>query len=366
MNKTAFITMALGAVLLVLSGVSCSKGSAPVSDGDSSFTVSQITVCPPVLTEDETKAEGGAVIYRVYWNIGDKLAIVNVSQGNRIDTYTSLTRVENTNGSGQFQADAVYSYDPGDVVFAVYPYEAITNISNGATGYKVTVQMTDYIDYYSRSNSPMFSKNDIEVSRMLDASSLKTSGSQYPGITMNRMIGMVRLLSHVSDSEVSRQRVNSVKFGVKGAFGQADVVFSGMEVGASPSITANSGSADEITINLPNHPTVGTGSALLEFLPLFPARLIEDGDLTGYTLRYYTDTHEVGFHRTMSNTLGSNQVMAMNIFEGAYTRVKSSKEAVGDYKWWYILKTGGESWSGGFGGEGETHYGSSPGGFISQ
>ena len=364
MNKTIFCQFALCATLLVFSGVSCSKQGSSASDGNASFTVSQIAVCPPELLEEETKTEGGGVNYRIYWNIGDKLALVNVSQGNRIDTYTSLTRVENKNGSGQFEADAVYSYNPTDVVFAVYPYEAITHIGSDANGYKVTVQMMDNLDYVSLSNSPMFSRNDIEVSPMLLASALQSSGAQYPGIDMKRMIGMVRILSHVSDAEISRQRVNTLVFSAKGCSGTADVVFASVEAGATPSITPNSGSSDEFTVNLPNHPTVGSTSSLVEFLPVFPSKMSEGGDLKGLTIKYYTDTHEIGFHRALSSyTLVSNGVMALNIFEGTYDKVESGKDAVGDLKWWYSLKAGGEQRPGGFSGEADTQFGNTAGRF---
>ena len=359
MNQFLLSLSAIGAVLLSFSVTSCLKQT----NGEASFIVSQIEVRRPELSEEETKAEGGAVNYKMYWNIGDKLALVNVSQGNRIDTYTSLTRVENKGGAGQFEADAVYSYNPTDIVFTVYPYEAITHVGSDASGYKVTVQMMDNLDYVSRSNSPMFSRNDIEVSPMLLASALQSSGAKYPGIDMKRMIGMVRVLSHVSASEIGRQHVNTLVFCAKGCSGTADVMFSAVEAGASPSIVPNSGSGDEFTVNLPNHPTVGSTTPMVEFLPVFPIRLMENGELPGFTLKYYTDTHEIGFHRSMNNTLGSNGVFALNIFEGTYDKVESGKDAVGDLKWWYSLKAGGEQRPGGFSGEADTQFGNTAGRF---
>ena len=90
----------------------------------------------------------------------------------------------------------------------------------------------------------------------------------------------------------------------------------------------------------------------------------EGGELKGLTIKYYTDTHEIGFHRALASyTLVSNNVMALNIFEGTYDKVESGKDAVGDLKWWYSLKAGGEQRPGGFSGEADTQFGNTAGRF---
>ena len=149
---------------------------------------------------------------------------------------------------------------------------------------------------------------------------------------------MIRVLSHVSHSDITAEHVNSVTIAIKGVAGEADVTFSGKTVGSTPSMSLNSGTNDTFTVNLTKRPAVGSSTTIAEFIPVFPSSLKKDGDLTGFSVIYNTDTYEIGFHREVSTNLNSNGVLAFNIFEGAYTQVISREQAVGDLSWWYAPK----------------------------
>lgn len=326
-------------VAIILSSPSCTKG---VTDdaGDGSITISSITAFYPALEWDEsTKSEAGEVQYKMYWSVGDRMAVINVSQGNRIDTYTSTARVSNTgSGEGTFSPDADYSYDPSDLLYAVYPASAITSVDNSGDVFKAKVHLTDNLSYTSKSDSPMFAQNDIQVSPVVQASSLVSSGSSYPGLPMKRMTGMIRILSHISDQNLNTEPVNTITVNAVGIAGTADIVFSGKTVGSTPSINVNQGDAQTMTVTLTNKPLVASAAAIAEFIPVFPIWLGKDSERPGFNVIYSTDNYVVGFHREWAVNLRSNNVLAMNIFEGAYTRVRKQENASGDFKWWYAPK----------------------------
>ena len=345
--------------------ISCTRDVTDDS-GDRSFTIPSIVAYYPSLNLDEdTKSEAGEVQYKMYWNIGDVMAIINVSQGDRVDTYTSTARISNTStGEGRFTPDAEYSYNPSDLLYAVYPASAITSVDNSGDVFKVRVHLTDGLSYVSKSNSPMFAQNDIQVSPVVQASSLLASGEKYPGISMRRMTGMIRILSHISGQHgLNTEPVDAVSVCAKGIAGTAVIVFSGKTVGSTPSIDVNQGDAQSMTINLTNKPLMASTTPTAEFIPVFPIWLGKDAERPGFSVIYSTSNYTVGFHREWSVNLRSNNVLAMNIFEGAYTQVEQEEYANGDYKWWYNIRTGDdESTSGSFD-NGMGYGGSSPGGF---
>lgn len=349
--------------VLALLGVSCVKNETVGQNHDNSFVLSSFVADYPVpsLGED-TKSEAASLIYRVYWNVGDRIAVINVSQGNRVDTYTSVARVEDTGGAGRFDADGVYSYNADDIVFAVYPYNAFTDISTSGDKYKLTVELLDNLTYTNKSDSPMFERNNIQVSNLYRASDLQLSGDKRPGIVLNRMTSMVRILSHISTETLNKERVSAISVLAKGLAGSADVVFSGKAAGATPSIQLNSGSEDRMNVTLGNNLLMASTTPIAEFIPVFPIWLGSDATRDGLDILFTTEQYYVDFHREMNTNLTSNGVLAMNIFEGAYTHVFSEKEAVGDYKWWYTFKKGGMNSSGSFEGYG-TEMGSTAGGF---
>ena len=349
--------------VLALLGVSCVKNETAAPNNDNSFVLSSFVADYPVLSlGEDTKSEAASVIYRVYWNAGDKIAIINVSQGNRVDTYTSVARIEDTGGAGRFDADDVYSYNPDDIVFAVYPPTAIADISTSGDVYKLTVELEDNLSYNSKSDSPMFERNNIQVSNLYHASDLQLSGDKRPGIVLNRMTSMIRIMSHISTEALNTEPVSAVAVRAKGLAGSADVVFSGKAVGATPSIQLNSGTGDLMNVTVTNNLLMASTTPIAEFIPVFPIYLGKDATRDGFEIKFTTEQYFVNFHREMSASLVSNGVLAMNIFEGAYTRVKGEEEAVGDYKWWYTLKKGGMNSSGSFGSEG-SELGSTAGGF---
>lgn len=357
------ITSILCVSILALLGMSCVKDSSPAPDNAHSFIVPGfVAQYPAIVLDDNTKSEAGEVLYQMFWNVGDVMALVNVTQGGRVDTYTSTARVVDDDGAGTFIADAEYTYNPDDIVFAVYPYDAVTNIDVSGSVYTLSVRLTDNLSYTSKSNSPMFAKNDIQVSPLLQASSLLTSGDKYPGIEMRRMMGMIRILSHVSDETLSAEAVSSVSVCAKGIAGEADIAFSGRFYGATPSIIMNGGTSRIMTVNLPNTPKMASTTPLAEFIPVFPVWLGVDGTRDGFDVVYNTANYRVGFHREVNYNVRSNNVLAMNIFEGAYQQVMSDEEAIGDSKWWYVLKGGGMDRAGGFSGDG-SEMGSTAGGF---
>lgn len=357
------LTSMFGVGILVLIGVSCTQ-EAPVKSDDAPFVLPGfVAQYPVVVLDNDTKSEAGEVQYRMYWNVGDVMAIVNVSQGGRVDTYTSTARVRNVDGAGRFAADAEYTYNPDDIVFAIYPYEAVNDIDLDGSVYTVSVHLTDNQSYTSKSNSPMFAKNDIQVSPLLQASSLLTYGEKSPGIDLQRMTGMIRILSHVSDHTLSSEAVSSVSVCAVGIAGNTDIKFSGKSVGATPSIVLNSGSERSLTINLSNTPKMASTTPLAEFIPVFPVWIGVDATRSGFDIVYNTTNYRVGFHREVNYNVRSNNVLAMNIFEGVYEKVTSDEDALGDSKWWYTLKAGGMNSSGSFGSEG-SELGSTAGGFV--
>jgi len=356
LNKNFLLCM----IALLFIGVSCSRDGTTVPE--SSVTKPSFVAYYPPVEMDGVKSEAGEVQYRMYWNVGDVMAIVNVSQGGRVDTYTSIARVHDDDGAGKFVADASYSYNPDDLLFAVYPNEAIEGIDVAGSSCKITVSLADNQSYISKTDSPMFARNDIQVSPMFAASSLLTSGSKYPGIVMKRMTGMIRILSHVSDAQISSEAISTVSLCAKGIAGSADITFSGKSVGATPSMVQNGGTAQMLTVNLPNMPKVGSTAPIAEFIPVFPFWLGKDSTRDGFSIIYTTTNYNIGFHREVSSNLRSNNVLAMSLFEGAYTRVFSQEEAVGDTKWWYTTKGGGICRPGEFEADGEM--GSSAGRFV--
>ena len=353
----------ISTVVLIVLGVACTR-DATMNPADDAFILPGIMVESPCTEPDNaTKSEAGEVQYRLYWNAGDKIAIVNISQGNRVDTYTSTARTNENDGLAHFTADAEYSYNPSDLVFAAYPVDAIENISTSEAPYKITMSLADNTSYYSKSNSPMFSRNDIQVSPLMQASQLQGSGSNLPSIKPNRMTAMLRVLSHISNETLSQERVSSITFIVKGVAGEADIVFSGTAAGATPSLAVNKGSKDQITVLLPNNPKMASAAAIVEFVPVFPIWVGRDDNRYGISFIYTTDQYNAGFHREANSNIRSNNVTAFNLFEGSYTRIGSEDGFSADNQWWYVLKTGGMNSIGGFGVDGG-EMGSTAGGFV--
>ena len=350
-------------VVLLVIGASCTR-DAHVASASDAFILPEILVEPPLSEPDDaTKSEAGEVQYRIYWKAGDKIAIVNITQGNRIDSYTSTARTDENNGLAYFTADAQYSYNPTDLVFAAYPVEAIENISTSASPYKITMSLADNTTYYSKANSPMFSRNDIQVSALMLASQLQGSGDNLPSVKPSRMTGMVRVLSHVSNETLSPEPVSSITFVVKGCAGQADITFSGTTAGATPSVAANQGSEDQITVHLPNTPKIASAAAIIEFVPVFPIWVGRDDNRFGISFIFTTDLYKVAFHREANSTVRSNNVTAFNIFEGSYTMITPETDFTADNQWWSNLKAGGMNSSGSFENSGD-EMGGTAGRFI--
>ncbi len=331
-------------MVALFGAASCTVGNYERTEDE--FVLSSIVAkYPPLELDSDTKTEAGEIVYKMYWNVGDELAIVNVTQGYRVDKYISQSRVRNFEGAGQFLAADSYTYSPSDIVFVVYPYAAISIVDDGGVkrlaNNKLTVTLADNLSYTSKSNSPMFSRNEIQVSDLLSASSLRPfveeAGSL--GIDLKRLVGMVRIISHVSSEDISSLRVNSLTFCAKGIFGTQDVTFSGSSVGSTPSLVrSGGGDLNSFTVNLPNRPTAASASALAEFVPVFPIWVGRDSEPDGFTLIYDTDDRQIGFHREANGYWGSNAVIALNLFEGSYTRVATRSLAVGDFRWWSALK----------------------------
>ncbi len=332
-------------VMVALFGAaSCTVGNYDRMEDE--FVLSSFVANYPQLELDaETKTEAGEVVYKTYWNVGDEMAIVNVTQGYRVDKYISQKRVRNFEGAGEFLAAGTYTYNPSDIVFVAYPYAAISIVDDGGVkrlaNNKLTVTMADNLSYTSKSNSPMFSRNEIQVSKLLSASTLRSYGDEAgsPGVDLTRLVGMVRIISHLSSEDIRSLRVNSLTFYAKGIFGTQDVTFSGTKVGSTPSLVRNGGGdLNSFTINLPSRPTAASTTPLAEFVPVFPIWVGRDSNHDGFTLIYDTDEVQIGFHREANGYWGSNAVIALNIFEGAYTRVEKRSQAVGDFRWWSALK----------------------------
>ena len=330
--------------LTLLGVISCT--SEPCELETESFSLSHIVAqYPAIELDDETKSEAGEVVYNTYWNVGDEMAVVNVTQGYRVDKYISQRRIKTIQGSGEFVAENSLTYYAGDIVYAVYPYAAISLVDDGGVkrlaNNKLTITLSDNLSYTSKSNSPMFSRNDIQVSSLLSASSLRPYGDSegYPGITMNRLTGMIRILSHLSSEELVSLSVNSVTVNATGIAGSQDVTFSSNNVGATPSfVRSGGGSINSLTVILPGRPKVASTAAIAEFVPFFPIWVGRDDTHDGFSLIYDTDDYQLGFHREANGYWGSNAVIALNIFEGSYTRVKTRSLAVGDLRWWAVLK----------------------------
>ena len=351
------------AVVLMVIGASCTR-DVGVAPAGGVFILPDIMVESPYTEQDDaTKSEAGEIQYRLYWNVGDKIAIVNISQGNRIDTYTSTARTNENDGLAHFKADAQYSYNPNDLVFAAYPVDAIENISTSGSPYKITMSLADNTSYYSKANSPMFSRNDIQVSALMLASQLQGSGDNLPSIKPNRMTGMLRVLSHVSNETLSSELVSSITVIVKGCAGQADITFSGTSAGATPSLAVSQGSQDQITVHLPNTPKMASAGAILEFVPVFPIWMGRDDSRFGISFIFTTGLYKAAFHREANSNVRSNNVTAFNIFEGSYTQIGPADEFSSDNLWWYTFKTGGMNSSGNFGYDGP-EMGSTAGGFT--
>ncbi len=309
--------------------------------GDEFILSSIVANYPSLELNADTKSEAGEIVYKTYWNAGDEMAIVNVTQGYRVDKFISQSRIRNFEGSGVFVASGSYTYSPSDIVYAVYPYSAISLVNDGGVmrlaNNKLTVSIADNLSYTSVSNSPLFSRNEIQVSRLLQASSLNSGGSL--GFDLTRLVAMVLVISHLSSEDIASLNVNSLTFCAKGIAGTQDVTFSGSKVGSTPSLVrSGGGDLDSFTINLPSRPKVASTSAIAQFVPVFPFWVGRDSDHDGFTLLYDTDDYQIGFHREANGYWGSNAVISLNIFEGAYTRVEKRSQAVGDFRWWSALK----------------------------
>ncbi len=331
--------------LTLMGAVSCTR---EMRDSEEDvFTLPAFMAKYPVIElNEDTKSEAGEVIYNTYWNVGDEMALVNVTQGYRVDKYISQSRIKTVEGAGQFVAEGSPTYNSSDIVYAVYPYAAISLVNDGGVmrlaNNKLTITLTDNLSYTSKANSPMFSKNDIQVSSLIAASSMRAQGAAegYPGITMNRLTGMLRVLSHVSSEDLAPLRINSVTLNATGIAGSQDVVFSGSSVGAKPSFASTGGgSLNSLTVNLTGRPTVASTATIVEFVPFFPIWMGRDTTHDGFSLIYNTDDYQLGFHREANGYWRSNAVIALNIFEGSYTRVANRTLAVGDLLWWAALKT---------------------------
>lgn len=334
--------------VLLLGGLSCSRERGP-DIKDETITISQFCAqYTEIEVGDETKTEVGSVNYKDYWNIGDELAVVNVTQGYRVDKYQSTTRVINdSEGLGVFTAvDAPaggYTYESSDIIFVAYPYAAISKVDDGGvirlTDNKLTVTMTNNLSYTSKSNSPMFAQNDIQVTNLMNAGTLQSEQANVTGITFNRLVALIRVLSHVSTYPLNQEQVISLTVKAKKLSGTADVVFSGNTVGSTPSISPNSGTSDAFTVELPGRPKMGSTTTIAEFIPIFPIWMGNDATHNGYAVVYETDNYYVGFHRERDATFGGDSVLAWMIFEGTYSQVPSEASADGDFKWWYSPKT---------------------------
>lgn len=350
------------AVVLMVSGA-CTREGASALNGEAFILPGIMVESPYTEPDDATKSVAGEVQYKLYWNAGDKIAIVNISQGNRIDTYTSTARTNENDGLASFKADAGYSYNPNDLVFAAYPVDAIENIATSVAPYKITMSLADNTSYYIKSNSPMFSRNDIQVSPLMNASQLQGSGNNLPSIKPSRMTAMLRVLSHISNETLSQEQVSALTVAVKGVAGQADIVFSGTSAGAKPSLAVNMGSEDQITVLLPNRPKMASAAAIVEFIPVFPIWFGRDNTRDGISFIFTTDLYKAAFHREADSNVRSNNVTAFNIFEGSYTRIGSEDSFFADNQWWYTLKAGGMNSPGNFDSPGP-NIGSSAGGFV--
>ncbi len=342
MVNRSHILLLLCVGLTLPGAVSCTREMRD-SEEDTFILSAFIAKYPVIELDEDTKSEAGGVIYNTYWNVGDEMALVNVTQGYRVDKYISQSRIINTQGAGQFVAEGTVTYNSNDIVYAVYPYAAISLVDDGSVkrlaNNKLTITLTDNLSYTSKSNSPMFSRNDIQVSSLIRASSMRANGSAdgYPGITMNRLTGMLRVLSHVSDEDLASIRINSVTLNASGIAGSQDVTFSGSNVGATPSFSSRGGgSLNSLTVNLTNRPTVASTATIAEFIPFFPIWMGRDDTHDGFSLVYNTDDYQLGFHREANGYWRSNAVIALNIFEGSYTRVANRSLAVGDLLWWGI------------------------------
>ena len=117
------------------------------------------------------------------------------------------------------------------------------------------------------------------------------------------------------------------------------MTFSSNKAGGRPSLVrAGGGSQRSITINLPGQPKVASTAAIAEFIPIFPIWVGKDDTHDGFTLIYDTDEVQIGFHREANGYWGSNAVIALNLFEGSYTRAETRSSAVGDLRWWSARK----------------------------
>ena len=198
-----FNSIHLCLMVALFGAASCTVGNYERTEDE--FVLSSFVANYPSLELDaDTKTEAGEIVYKMYWNVGDELAIVNVTQGYRVDKYISQSRIRNFEGAGQFLAADSYTYSPSDIVFVVYPYAAISIVDDGGVkrlaNNKLTVTLEDNLSYTSKSNSPMFSRNEIQVSKLLSASSLRSYGDEVgsPGVDLTRLVGMVRIISHLS------------------------------------------------------------------------------------------------------------------------------------------------------------------------
>lgn len=330
--------------LALLGTVSCTE--EPCAPDTDSFSLPVIVAqYPSIDLPQDTKSEAGEVVYNTYWNVGDELAVVNVTQAYRVDKYVSRARIKTLPGTGEFEAVGNPTYRASDLVYAVYPYSAVSLIDDGGVtrlaNNKLTVSLTDNLSYTSKTNSPMFSQNDIQVSTLIRASTLRPAGDPegFPGITMTRLTGMIRILSHISSEELSALSINAVTLYATGIAGSQDVTFSSNKAGGRPSLVrAGGGSQRSITINLPGQPKVASTAAIAEFIPIFPIWVGKDDTHDGFTLIYDTDEVQIGFHREANGYWGSNAVIALNLFEGSYTRAETRSSAVGDLRWWSARK----------------------------
>ena len=341
MRKLLFIHMCM--MVALFGAASCTVGNYDRMEDE--FVLHSIVANYPSLElEADTKTEPGEVVYKMYWNVGDELAIVNVTQGYRVDKYISQSRVRNFEGAGQFIAAGSYTYNPSDIVFVVYPYAAISIVDDGGVkrlaNNKLTVTLEDNLSYSSSSNT-LFPRNEIQVSELLSANSLRpfVEDAASLGIDLKRLVVMVRIISHLSSEDVSSLRVNSLTFCAKGIFGTQDVTFSGSTVGSTPSLVrSGGGDLNSFTVNLPSRPAAASTSNLVDFVPVFPIWVGRDSEHDGFTVIYDTDDYQIGFHREANGYWGSNAVIALNIFEGTYNRVATRSLAVGDFRWWSALK----------------------------
>lgn len=349
MKCSSFIFVAA----LMLAGVSCSREHGLDIGKEETFAISHFSACYPQITmEGDTKTEIGSVNYNDYWNIGDEVAIINVTQGYRVDKYQSISRVMGT-GTNSTTFSAVeapvggYTYSSSDIIFAAYPYAAISKVQEGGVtrlaDNKLTVSLTDNLNYISRSDSPMFAQNDILVTTMMLAGTLQESQSSYTGILFKRLTAMICVISHISNSPLNTETVSSVTLKAKGLSGTADVLFSnGTNEGSEPSIALNSGTGNTFTVNTPGNPLMASTNPVADFISVFPFWMGKDGTRNGLTILYNTEHFYVGYHREVNSNRTGNSVMTWNIFEGPYAMVGSEDEAIGDSKWWYVPKAGAD------------------------